>query len=81
MNKAELLKIKKDLGDEFRIREDDIYERVESLLLDKVAAGGPKSLKSGDKITKEYLEDVERDQWFEIRLKDDESQSTIRISG
>ncbi len=45
-------KVKKDLNDERRIREDDIYQRVEKLLLDKVAAGGPAKLKARQKLLK-----------------------------
>lgn len=43
---TELNKIKKDLSDELRIREDDVFERIAKLLVGKTAAGGPKSLKS-----------------------------------
>ena len=32
-----LARVRKDLSDELRIREDDIYQRVEKLLLNKVA--------------------------------------------
>lgn len=68
---TELNKIKKDLGDELRIREDDVFERIAKLLVGKTAAGGPKSLKSGTAITAEYLEGLDRTAWFEIRLKED----------
>ncbi len=36
--------------------ENDVYQRINKLLLDKVSAGGPKGLKSGDKMTQEYLD-------------------------
>ncbi len=58
MKKLNLKSIKKDLNDEFRIREEDIYQRVEKLLLDKVAAGGPNRLKAGAKITEAYLNEL-----------------------
>lgn len=66
-----LAKVKKDLSDEFRIREADVYQRLEKLLLDQIAKGGPEKIKSGIKITKEYLEKVPKQCWFEIRLKDE----------
>src|SRR4029079_19269792 len=44
---AALASIKKDLGDELRIREQDIYQRIQKLVIDKVAAGGPDKLKAG----------------------------------
>ena len=39
-----LAKVRKDLNDERRIREDDIYQRVTNYCLDKVAKGGPEKL-------------------------------------
>lgn len=71
IEKAELSKIKKDLNDELRIQEDSIFNRVESLLLGKVAEKGPK-LKPGDKITQAYLAEISKDKWFDISLESDE---------
>lgn len=66
-----LARVRKDLFDERRIREEDIYHRVYNLLLHKVAAGGPAGLKAGTKITVAYLEKVAREKWFNIRLQND----------
>ncbi len=74
---AELEKAQKDLNDELRIREDALFYDFEALILDKVALGGPARLKSGSKITKDYLSDLPHEQWFEIRLKDE--QVTQRV--
>ncbi len=68
----ELARVKKDLTDERRIKENDIYDRVENLLVKKTANGGPNGLKKGAKITKEYLDSVEREKWFEIKLAEDQ---------
>jgi len=73
----ELNKVRKDLKDQQRIMEDDAFSRVEKMLVGKVASGGPNKLKSGDKITKGYLTDLERDKWFEIRLKNDEANAQL----
>jgi DNA-directed RNA polymerase subunit beta len=70
IEKNELAKAKQDLSDELRIRENDIFQRIEKLLLNRTAVGGPNKLKKGSKITKAYLTEVPRDKWFEIRLKD-----------
>jgi DNA-directed RNA polymerase subunit beta len=77
IEKAELESIRKDLDDTLRILEDDIYERLERMLTAKVAQGGPNGLKSGSKITKAYLDETPRDQWFEIRLKNDEANEQL----
>jgi len=77
IEKAALVSVKKDLEDQFRIREEDAYQRVYKLLLDKVAAGGPERLKAGTKITKAYLSEVAKERWFEIRLKSDEANQQL----
>lgn len=76
----ELTKVKKDLDDELRIRENDIYQRVEKLLLSYPASGGPMGLKSGAVATAEYLAELPRAKWFEIRLKDDQANGQLEIA-
>jgi DNA-directed RNA polymerase subunit beta len=66
-----LARVRKDLIDERRIREEDIYHRVSTLLLDKVANGGPMNMKPGMSINQEYLDRVDREKWFDIRLEND----------
>ena len=71
IEKSELEKVKKDLDDTKRIMEDDLYQRIEKNLTGKVAQGGPNGLKKDSKITIVYLEELPRDKYFEIRLKND----------
>jgi DNA-directed RNA polymerase subunit beta len=78
IEKSELESVRKDLDDTLRILEEDIYERVERMLTNKVAQGGPNKLKSGSKITKAYLDEVPREQWFEIRLKNDDANEQLQ---
>ena len=73
----ELKRYKTDLGDQFRIVEADAFARIERLLLNKVANGGPKKLVKGTKITKPYLDEIERHSWFDIRLAADEAQDQL----
>ena len=68
----ELVRYKKDLADQMRIVEADAFARLEKLLHNKVANGGPKKLAKGTKLNKEYLHSVEHHQWFDIRVADDE---------
>jgi DNA-directed RNA polymerase subunit beta len=77
IEESELANIKKDLNDQRRIMEGDAYSRVEQMLLGKVAEGGPNKLKAGSKITKAYLDEVERSKWFEIRLRNDEANAQL----
>ena len=76
----ELEKVRKDLHDEARIRERDIYQRIEMSLLDKVADGGPKGLKKGAKVTAEYLASISKEAWFEIRLQDDSANAALEVA-
>lgn len=70
IERNELAKAKQDLNDELRIRENDIFQRIEKLLINRTADGGPNKLKKGTKITKAYLTEVPREKWFEINLHD-----------
>ncbi|MGC2167249.1 MAG: DNA-directed RNA polymerase subunit beta, partial [Gallionella sp.] len=73
----ELARYKKDLVDQMRIVEGDVFARLEKLLHGKVANGGPKKLVKGTKLSKEYLHSVEHNQWFDIRLANDEAAAQM----
>jgi DNA-directed RNA polymerase subunit beta len=74
---TQLAEYKKDLTDRMRIVEDDTFARLEKLLHLKVANGGPKKLAKGSKITRDYLESVNRHDWFDIRLADDDASRQV----
>ena len=69
----ELKHYKKDLADQMRIVENDTFARIEKLLVGKTANGGPKRLPKGTKLTKGYLGELERHDWFDIRLANEEA--------
>ena len=72
LEQAEIERVKKDLNDQLRIIEQDFYQRVEAIVLDKMAQSGPAKLKSGTTVTAEYLAGLKQSQWLEIRLKDED---------
>ena len=74
---SEMEKIRKDFYDQRRIMEADTYARAESMLIGKMADGGPNGLSNGSKITKAYLEELEREKWFEIRLRNDDANTQL----
>ena len=74
---TQLVEYKKDVTDRMRIVEDDTFARLEKLLHLKVANGGPKKLAKGSKVTKDYLESVNRHDWFDIRLADDDASRQV----
>jgi DNA-directed RNA polymerase subunit beta len=77
IEKQELESVRKDLDDQQRILEDDIYQRVAASLVGKVASGGPQGLEAGSKITKVYLDALPREQWFQVRVKSDEATALL----
>ncbi|MGJ8669236.1 MAG: DNA-directed RNA polymerase subunit beta [Oceanococcus sp.] len=77
IEESELAQVRKDLQDELRIFEDDIFARTRKLLLGSVADGGPKKLKAGSKLDVKYLDDIDQDKWFDIRLQEDETQGQL----
>jgi DNA-directed RNA polymerase subunit beta len=80
IEKTEIERVRKDLGDQRRILEDDLYSRVKDMIVGKTASAGPAKLKGGTKITGEYLDTLKREEWFEIRLEDEESNSQLEAS-
>jgi DNA-directed RNA polymerase subunit beta len=77
IEEMELNSVRKDLNDQLRIMEEGVFQRIEKLLLSKVAEGGPSDLKAGDKITKDYLDGLSREKWFEIRLKNEDANQQL----
>ena len=63
--------VKKDIEDQLRIYENDILFRVKNLILNKVSEGGPNNLKKGDKVTNDYLNELDKSNWLDIRIRDE----------
>ena len=72
-----LAKIRKDLDDQYRIFEDDAFQRIESAIVGLEAEGGPNGLKAGTQVTEKYLQTLDREKWFEIRLKDESANELL----
>jgi DNA-directed RNA polymerase subunit beta len=68
----ELKRFRLDLNDQLRIVEADAFDRIEKLLVGRVANGGPQKLAKGTKIDKAYLAAVDKFHWFDIRPAEDE---------
>lgn len=71
IEEAQLSKVRKDINDEYRIVEAATFERLQSAIEGMTVAGGP-SLKKGQKVTAEYLADLPRDDWFKLRMSNDD---------
>ena len=73
----ELKRFRLDLNDQLRIVEGDAFDRIEKLLVGKVANGGPQKLAKGTKLDKAYLTAVEKFHWFDIRPADDDVSAQL----
>jgi DNA-directed RNA polymerase subunit beta len=80
IERSELEDVRKDLDDQRRILENDIFQRIEKLLVNKVASGGPGSLTAGSKVTKSYLDELPHEQWFAVRVKNDEANAQLEAA-
>jgi DNA-directed RNA polymerase subunit beta len=79
IEEAEMAAVRKDLRDQQRIVEEDTFSRVRRLIVGKETSGGPNKLKRGDLVTEAYLDSVERDRWFEIKIRDEDVNSQLEI--
>ncbi|MGL4605163.1 MAG: DNA-directed RNA polymerase subunit beta, partial [Iodobacter sp.] len=70
----QLRRYRQDLNDQLRIVQSDLFERIERMIVGKVANGGPMRLVKGSEITKEYLHGLPaKIDWFDVRLADEEA--------
>ncbi|TDR30925.1 DNA-directed RNA polymerase subunit beta [Hydromonas duriensis] len=75
---SELNSYRHDLNDQMRIVEGDAFMRLEKMLTNKIANGGPNKLAKGAKITADYLNDLaDKYKWFDIRLADEDAAKAM----
>ncbi len=72
IEQEEIKRYRKDLDDQLKILEEDIFARVARLLVGKVAQSGPGQLKAGTEITQAYLNGLRHSEWLKIRMKDED---------
>ena len=69
IEQMELESIAKDMKDQLRVFEDDIYGRAKRFLLNQVLKKAPKR-KAGDVVDEALLAELKPSQWFDLRLQD-----------
>jgi len=72
IEKDQLKHVRKDFDDQQRIVESAIYQRLQNALVGKLADKGPHGLKKGSEITTEYLGGLELEDWFKLRMQDND---------
>jgi len=71
IERYELEEIRRNVEEEYRIIETATFERLADSLAGKAVIAGPK-LKKGEKVTREYLAALPRDDWFKLRMDADD---------
>jgi DNA-directed RNA polymerase subunit beta len=72
IEKAEIEAVRKDLNDQRRILEEDLFSRIRTLLIGCQMSAGPKRSRGNAQITAEYLDTLTHEEWFEIRVTDED---------
>ena len=78
IEKAEIERVRKDFADQQRILEDDLFQRVRGMLRRQGRRRRPAaSSRPAPRSAAEYLDEVPREEWFEIRLEDEEANAQL----
>ena len=72
IEQEEINRYRKDLDDQLKILEEDIFARVAKLLIGKTAQSGPSGHKAGTLISEDYLNGLRHSEWLKIKMKDEE---------
>jgi DNA-directed RNA polymerase subunit beta len=67
----EIKRYRKDLDDQLKIVEQDIYSRVAKMLVGKKIESGPGKISSGETITQDSLDQLKQSQWLQFKLDDE----------
>jgi DNA-directed RNA polymerase subunit beta len=71
IEEAEISKVRKDLDDQLKILLSNLFERVERVLIGEVVDKGLGTVKVGSKISKQNLDDIEQQKWFDFKLRNE----------
>jgi DNA-directed RNA polymerase subunit beta len=72
IEEEEIKRYRKDLDDQLKILEEDIFARVARMLVGKIAQSGPGGQKAGTVITQDYLSGLRHSEWLKIKMKDED---------
>ena len=72
IEEAEIKRYRKDLDDQLKIVEADIFNRVAKMLIGNKIETGPAKIKAGSVVTQEYLDEMRHSEWLKIRMQSEE---------
>ncbi|WP_113910614.1 DNA-directed RNA polymerase subunit beta [Roseovarius dicentrarchi] len=71
IERDEIERLARDRDDELAILDRNIYARLHTMILGKVAVKGPKGVKSNSDITEDLLSTLTKGQWWQLALKEE----------
>jgi DNA-directed RNA polymerase subunit beta len=79
IERHEIEEIRRNIEEEYRIIQTATFERLADSLSGKSVIAGP-GLKKGDKVTKQYLEELPSEDWFKIRMDADDLNDLLEAA-
>ena len=77
IEREEVERLSRDRDDEMGILDRNIYARLKSNLLGKVAVKGPKGVRAGTEITEDLLDSLSHGQWWQLAIEDEAGSTEI----
>ncbi|MBT8456278.1 MAG: DNA-directed RNA polymerase subunit beta, partial [Alphaproteobacteria bacterium] len=77
IEREEVERLARDRDDELAILDRNIYARLKSMILGKVAVKGPKGVKPKSEITEDLLDSLSKGQWWQLAIGDDAEAAQI----
>ena len=79
IEKYQLDEIRKELHEEFRVVENDTFERLLSVLENQPVQRGP-GIQKGELLSKSHLQPLEREQWFKLVMDDESLNEQLELA-
>ncbi len=80
IEQQEIKRFRKDLDDQLKILEEDIYLRIGKMLLGKLALSGVGQLSGNSEVTQDYLDSIKRSDWLKIKMKDEDLNLQLEVA-
>ena len=77
IEREEVERLARDRDDELAILDRNIYARLKSMILGKVAVKGPKGVKPNSVIDEDLLAQLSRGQWWQLALADEQDAKIV----
>jgi len=77
IEREEVERLARDRDDELIILDRNIYARLKSIILGKVAVKGPKGVSANSEITGDLLDSLTRGQWWQLALAEESDAQAV----